>query len=159
MKSRYHIDGYLTDFECVADLDNVSDVQVFKNLLKGYEGPGVIKNEWGYNVFQTIGELGLMNHPMARFQPNGEWTEVIPEADWPAMKIYVENKLAKSTPPEAKPNKATRSSRISKLKHALSKYKKPLRKKDGLPWIRKVRRLTGDRDVTLAEIRKYWKGK
>ena len=90
-KSRYHIDGYLTDYECAAD-SGIRDVQVFKETIQGYEGPGVVKDEWGKPVFKTLGELGLKDHPKARFQPNGEWTELLPEADWPAMKTYIETK-------------------------------------------------------------------
>ena len=44
----------------------------------------------GKNVFKTLGELGLKDHPKARFQPNGEWTELLQEADWPALKAYIE---------------------------------------------------------------------
>ena len=61
-----------------------------RRRFKGYEGPGVVKNEWGKNVFKTLGELGLKDHPKARFQPNDEWTELLPEADWPALKAYIE---------------------------------------------------------------------
>ena len=87
--SKYHIDGYLTDFECAAD-SNIRDVQVFKKTIQGYEGPGVVKDDWGKNVFKTLGELGLKDHPKAKFQPNGEWTELISESDWPTLKTYIE---------------------------------------------------------------------
>ena len=42
------------------------------------------------------------------------------------------------------------------LQKVISGYTGPYRKRDGLPWIRKVRRLTGLRDVTLDEIRSYF---
>ena len=31
--SKYHIDGYLTDFECAADI-GIRDVQVFKKTIQ-----------------------------------------------------------------------------------------------------------------------------
>ena len=43
------------------------------------------------------------------------------------------------------------------LQKVISAYRGPYRKRDGLPWIRKVKRLTGLRDVTLDEIRDYFK--
>ena len=45
--SQYHIDGWLTDYECVTDLEAVNDVIVFSSLLEGYTGEGVTLNEWG----------------------------------------------------------------------------------------------------------------
>ena len=45
--SQYHIDGWLTDYECVTDLEAVNDVIVFSSLLEGYTGEGVVKDQWG----------------------------------------------------------------------------------------------------------------
>ena len=44
--------------------------------------------------------------------------------------------------------------RAELLRKVLSTYTGPYRKRDGLPWKRKVKKLTGFRSVTLAEIRK-----
>ena len=43
--SQYHIDGWLTDYECVTDLEGVDDVIVFSSLLEGYTGEGVTPND------------------------------------------------------------------------------------------------------------------
>ena len=151
-QSQYHIDGYLTDFECTADVEGVSDVQVFKRLLQGYDGPGVIGNEWGHLVFRTIGELGLKDHPMARFQPNGVWTELLPVADWPRMKAYVLNKLA---PP--KPKKITvTSTRPERIVAAMRTYNGKRSKRKGWPWVRPLRTHAGMPDITKAERYNLW---
>ena len=91
--SKYHIDGWLTDYECVANLEGVKDVIQFKRLIRGYEGPGVVKNEWGMPVFRTVEEVGLGDHEMVKRLPNDKWTEVIKERDWPALKAYAESRL------------------------------------------------------------------
>ena len=38
--SRYHIDGWLTDYECLTDIEGVGvrDVLALGQLLKGYDG-------------------------------------------------------------------------------------------------------------------------
>ena len=93
IKSRYHIDGWLNVYECVSGIEGVRNVIHFGELLQGYEGPGVIKNEWGNVVFKVIDEVGLSDHPMTKRAPNDVWTEVVSEADWPEVKAYVEGKL------------------------------------------------------------------
>ena len=45
--SQYHIDDWLTDYECLTDLEAVNDVLVLSPLFKGYTGEGVTKDEWG----------------------------------------------------------------------------------------------------------------
>ena len=45
--SQYHIDGWLTDYECVTDIEAVNDVLVLGSLLEGYTGEAVTLNEWG----------------------------------------------------------------------------------------------------------------
>ena len=87
--SKYHIDGWLTDYECVSDLDGISDVLEFKKLIQGYTGAGVTEDQWNYLVFQTVEEVGLSDHDMVKKLPNDKWTEVISEKDWPALKAYI----------------------------------------------------------------------
>ena len=90
--SRYHIDGWLTDYECVTDLENVNDVIVFSSLLEGYTGEGVTLNEWGELRLKTIEEFGLSDHEMVRYLPNDIWTSIISEAEWVDLKAHIENK-------------------------------------------------------------------
>ena len=91
--SQYHIDGWLTDYECVTDLEGVDDVIVFSSLLEGYTGEGVTHNEWGKLQLKTIEEVGLSDHEMVRKLPNDKWTSVISESDWPDLKAYIENNM------------------------------------------------------------------
>ena len=105
--SQYHIDGWLTDYECVSDLEHVSDVLRFKQLIQGYTGAGVTKDQWDSLVFHTVEEVGLSDHPMVKKLPNDKWTEVISETDWPALKAYIlgvkpeEFKVKMTTMPDA----------------------------------------------------------
>ena len=78
--SRYHIDGWLTDYECLTDIEGVRDVLALGRLLKGC----------GIKFTCPDDEPKIRNHPMVRKWPNGEWTDCIREADWAAMKAYIE---------------------------------------------------------------------
>ena len=91
--SQYHIDGWLTDYECVTDLEGVDDVIVFSSLLEGYTGECVTPNEWGKLQLKTIEEVGLSDHEMVRRLPNDKWTSVISESEWIDLKAHIENKL------------------------------------------------------------------
>ena len=62
--SQHHIDGWLTDYECLTDLEAVNDVKVLSPLFKGYTGEGVTKDEWGMLRLKTIEEVGLSDHKM-----------------------------------------------------------------------------------------------
>ena len=90
--SRHHIDGWLTDYECLTDLEAVNDVLVFSSLLEGYTGEGVIKDEWGNLQLKTVEEVGLSDHEMVRKLPNDRWTSIISEAEWVDLKSHIENK-------------------------------------------------------------------
>ena len=79
--SRYHIDGWLTDYECLTDLETINDVIVLSPLFKGYTGEGVTKDEWGALRLKTIEEVGLSDHEMVRHLPNDRWTSVISESE------------------------------------------------------------------------------
>ena len=92
--SQYHIDGWLTDYECVTDLEGVDDVIVFSSLLEGYTGEGVILNEWGKLQLKTVEEVGLSDHEMVRKLPNDRWTSIIAESEWVDLKAHIENKLS-----------------------------------------------------------------
>ena len=45
--SRHHIDGWLTDYECLTDLEAVHDVIVLGSLFQDYTGEAVTRDEWG----------------------------------------------------------------------------------------------------------------
>ena len=92
--SRHHIDGWLTDYECVTDLEAVNDVIVFSSLLEGYIGEGVTPNEWGNLQLKTVEEVGLSDHEMVRYLPNDIWTSVISEAEWVDLKAHILKKLS-----------------------------------------------------------------
>ena len=77
--SRYHIVGWVTDYEAVGDLDEIRDVIHLGRLMVGYGGPG----------FRTIEEVGLEDHEMVRYLANDRWTEVVPGAEWPALRAYL----------------------------------------------------------------------
>ena len=77
--SEYHIDGWLTDYECTTDLDAINDVLALARAIKGYTGPG----------FVTAEVAGILSDPKAKYLPNDRWTSVIPEEDWPAMRDYI----------------------------------------------------------------------
>ena len=152
--SKYHIDGWLTDYECATDLEQVNDVRIFSRLRQGYKGPGVIMNQWGNQVFKTIEECGLMNHPMARYQPNAQWTEVIAEKDWPGLKAYIETKLKPKVKVVVKQTKV--DDRDSRILAALKTYTGPTRS-DGLPknlGLDGFRVHSGIADVKLKDLRR-----
>ena len=92
--SQYHIDGWLTDYECVTDLEGVDDVIVFSSLLEGYTGEGVTLNEWWKLQLKTIEEVGLSGHEMVRRLPNDRWTSVISEEEWVDLKAHILKKLS-----------------------------------------------------------------
>ena len=91
--SEHHIDGWLTDYECVADLERVNDVLVFGRLIQGYTGKGITADQSGLVRLKTIEEVGLSDNEQVRFLPNDKWTSVISESDWVDLKAYIENKL------------------------------------------------------------------
>ena len=92
--SEHHIDGWLTDNECVASLENVFDVLRLGKLIQGYEGEGLILDEeFGQLRFLTIEEVGLSENPNVKHTPNGIYTAIISETDWVGLKAYVEAKL------------------------------------------------------------------
>ena len=92
-RSAYHIQGWLTDYECVADLSGVNDVIVFVKLCQGYEGEGLVADQWGWLRFKTVEEVGLSDRPEVKYLPNDKWTGVISEEHWVPLKAYVESKL------------------------------------------------------------------
>ena len=81
--SQYHIDGWLTDYECVASLPSVNDVLVLGDLIRGYKGNG----------FLTLDEAGISGNENVKYLPNGIYTSVISETDWVELKTYVESKI------------------------------------------------------------------
>ena len=91
--SQYHIDGWLTDYECVTDLEAVNDVIVFSSLLEGYTGEGVTPNQWGKLQLKTVEEVGLSDHKMVRKLPNDRWTSVISEDEWVDLKAHILKKV------------------------------------------------------------------
>ena len=93
--SRHHIDrlDFLTDYECVTDLENVNDVIVFSSLLQDYTGEGVTKDEWGKLQLKTVEEVGLSDHEMVRYLPNDVWTSIISESEWVDLKAHILKKL------------------------------------------------------------------
>ena len=82
--SEFHIDGWLTDFECTTDFDDINDVITLNDALDGYAG----------RRFITAREAGILEDPNAKYLPNGPYTSVIAEADWPAAKAYIEETRA-----------------------------------------------------------------
>ena len=90
--SRYHIDGWLTDYECLTDLEAVNDVIVFSSLFQDYTGEALTKDEWGKLRLKTVEEVGLSDHEMVRYLPNDIWTSIISEAEWVDLKAHIENK-------------------------------------------------------------------
>ena len=91
--SEYHIDGWLTNYECVADLEGVNDVIALARLTQGYTGDGLTTDQWGWLRMKTIEEVGLSDNENVPFLPNDKSTNVISESDWVGLKAYVENKL------------------------------------------------------------------
>ena len=94
MQHSHHIDGWLTDYECLTDLEAVNDVKVLSPLFKGYTGEGVTKDEWGMLRLKTIEEVGLSDHKMVRYLPNDRWTSIISESEWVDLKAHILKKLA-----------------------------------------------------------------
>ena len=94
--SHYHIDGWLTDWECWADLDGVKDILEFGHLIQRYTGKGVVTDESGVVRLKTLEEAGISDNENVKFLPNGKYSVVIAEADWPDLKAYIENKLARA---------------------------------------------------------------
>ena len=92
--SEHHIDGWLSDYECVASLDSVNDVLRLGKLIQGYEGEGLILDEeFGQLRFTTVEEVGLSENEKVAKLPNGIYTGVISETNWVGLKAYVESKL------------------------------------------------------------------
>ena len=158
--SAYHIKGWFNAYECVTDIEGVRNVIQLGELMQGYSGPGVIRNEWNQVVFQTIEEVGLGKHPEVRRLPNDRWTEVISEADWPAIKNYIENKLNPATPKAPAPaaKKSSNMSRDQIILEAFESYDGPMTKRKALP---KVRPLRQHRilfpPITVKERNRLWK--
>ena len=92
--SEYHIDGWLTDWECWADLEGVKDILVFGHLIQGYTGKGVVTDQSGEVRFKTLEEAGISDNENVKFLPNGKYSVVIAESDWADLKAYILKKLA-----------------------------------------------------------------
>ena len=95
--SQHHIDGFLTDYECISVLEAVHDVIALGSLFQDYTGEGVTPNEWGNLQLKTVEEVGLSDHKMVRYLPNDRWTSVISEAEWVDLKAHILKKLAPIT--------------------------------------------------------------
>ena len=92
--SPYHIDGWLTNYECLTDLEGVNDVIALARLTQGYTGDGLTTDQWGFGRMKTIEEVGLSDHKMAQYLPNEKWTNVISESEWVDLKAHILKKLA-----------------------------------------------------------------
>ena len=77
--SRYHIYGWVTDYEAVGDVDEIRDVLHLGRLMTGYTGQG----------FRTIEEVGLADHDMVRYLANDRWTEVVSGAEWATLRAFL----------------------------------------------------------------------
>ena len=111
----------------------------------------------------TDGDIG--RPPCIDAEINGvrlllRWNGSRPRVQYTAVLTAEEVKLIQGftgeSKGESKKGDPTRRERL--LQKVISEYAGPYRKRDGLPWIRKVKRLTGLRDVTLDEIRSYFEG-
>ena len=91
--SRHHIDGWLTDYECVTDIEGVNDVIVLGSLFQDYTGESLTKDEWGKLRLKTVEEVGLSDHEMVRYLPNDIWTSIISESEWVDLKAHILKKL------------------------------------------------------------------
>ena len=78
--SKYHIDGWLTDYECLTDIEGVRDVIALGYFLKDYDGTKFTCPDK---------EPEIRDHRMIRKWPNDKWTDCIRESDWATMKAYV----------------------------------------------------------------------
>ena len=84
-----HINGWLTNYECVADLEGVNDVIALARLTQGYTGNGLTTDQWGWLRMKTIEEVGLSDNENVPFLPNDKSTNVISESDWVDLKAYI----------------------------------------------------------------------
>ena len=88
--SRYHIDGWLTDYECCTDLEAVNDVIVFSSLLEGLsfatQAKVLLSTSGTREQLKTIEEVGLSDHKMVRYLPNDRWTSVNLKPEWIDLK-------------------------------------------------------------------------
>ena len=83
-------------------------------------------------------------------RPAVQYTSVLTEEEVGLIQGFTGESKGKAEKDAPIPNKLTRAELLRK---ALSTYTGPYRKRDGLPWKRKVKKLTGFHRVTLAEIR------
>ena len=87
--------------------------------------------------------------------PRVQYTSVLTAEEVSLIQDFTGESKGKSADKDEKdlptPKKLTRAELLRKV---LSTYTGPYRKRDGLPWKRKIKKLTGFRRVTLDEIRK-----
>ena len=106
----------------------------------------------------TDGDIG--RPPCIDAEINGvrllfRWNGSKPRVQYTSVLTAEEVKLIQDFTGESKgeSTKGGPTRREKLLQKVISEYTGPYRKRDGLPWIRKIKRLTGLRDVTLDEIR------
>ena len=110
----------------------------------------------------TDGDIG--RPPCIDAEINGvrlllRWNGMRPRVQYTSVLTAEEVDLIKDFTGESKGDSAKEPSkrpptRTELLRQVLSTYTGPYRKRDGLPWKRKIKKLTGFRRVTLSEIRK-----